>query len=81
MKSCGSAQVAKDLGQEVGDVQTRLSRLELLLFRTPVEDFKPLDDSIASLMPKMASSSNIENFGQERLWLPIMQFKQYYNNS
>ena len=49
-----SHRVGHDLDEEVHDVQSRISRIELLLFRTSVEELKDIDDKIALIMPTAA---------------------------
>ena len=41
-----------------GELEARLSQLELLLFRSPLEEFKLLDEHIASMLPKMMPRRN-----------------------
>lgn len=46
-----------DMLAQLDDVATRIDRMEQLLLRTPLPDFKVLDDAIASLLPNTRSSS------------------------
>jgi len=46
-----------DMLAQLDDVATRIDRMEQLLLRTPLPDFKVLDDTIASLLPHTASPS------------------------
>ena len=37
---------------KMDDVNTRLSRIELLLFRTPINDFLKIDEELKHLLPQ-----------------------------
>jgi len=43
--------------KEMHDVATRVERVELLLFQTPLPDFKVLDDAIATLIPRAQATA------------------------
>ena len=49
-----------DVTSEMRDVTERINRMELLLLRTSLEDFRTLDQEIEQLLPKTVPSSEIK---------------------
>jgi hypothetical protein len=50
-----------DMRSQLDDVATRLNRIELLLLRTPLPDFRILDDAIATLLPQPKVTEGTDN--------------------
>lgn len=50
-----------DLQAQLENVATRVDRMELLLLRTPLEDFKLIDDTIATLLPPSPTASQFDS--------------------